>query len=469
MRGISEFVKARNLNVYLKAAILLLFLALVLSNIFVYAQSALIQQELEKLQHNQFELEKAINELREGNENSTAILVMIYAKTGQFPRRFNQTLFSDNKTYIYHFYWSRCSPCVHENEMNFNQRLPKWTMNVSDDDFEAAQYNTDREGEDIANEIFSVFGLSESEVTSDKRNRLTVLSNFEGFIFEFSGPILPETDENEDEIINAAVMYLVEGGVAFLQGSNDQNFPPFDQDDQPLSSVPFSSVLTLVVVSGLLDGINPCAFAVLLFFAAFLFITSRTSLEETKRRLLLVGLIYILGVYLAYLMIGLGIVRTIAVIPFTHLVGKIGAVLVILLGAVNIKDYFWPGRGFSLSMSTSQWKVVRKWMRNSTVLSSFIMGLIVSLFEFPCTGGIYFAILGMLAQKTTFTQGFVYLLIYNIAFILPLIILLVFVSRRRVMEFSLEKWQQRHGKRMRLLLGLVMVALGIFLLFFEFI
>jgi len=467
MRGISEFVKAGNLNVYLKAAILFLVLALVLSNIFVYAQSALIQQELERLQRNQSELEKAINELREGNENSTAILVMIYAKTGQFPRRFNQTPFSDNKTYIYHFYWSRCGSCERENERNFNQRLPKWTMNVSEDDFEAAQYNTRTQGQEIAEEIFSIFELPESEVTSSQRNRLTVLNNFEGFIFEFPTSILPE--KGDDETINAAVIYLVEGGIALLQGFNDQNFSPFDQDDQTLSSVPFSSVLTLVVVSGLLDGINPCAFAVLLFFTAFLFITSRTSLEETKRRLLLVGLIYILGVYLAYLMIGLGIVRTIAVIPFTHLVGKIGAVLVILLGAVNIKDYFWPGRGFSLSMSTFQWKVVRKWMRNSTVLSSFIMGLIVSLFEFPCTGGIYFAILGMLAQKTTFTQGFVYLLIYNVAFVLPLIILLVFVSRRRVMEFSLEKWQQRHGKRMRLLLGLVMVALGIFLLFFEFI
>jgi cytochrome c-type biogenesis protein len=467
MRGISKFVKTGNLNRYLKTAIALLVLTLVLSNIFIYAQSTLIQQELEKLQHTQSELEKAISELREENENSTAILVVIYTKTGQFPRRFNQTLFSNNKTYIYHFYWSGCGSCVYANERNFNQRLPKWTMNVSEDDFEAVQYNTRTQGQEIAKEIFSIFELPESEVTSTQRNRLMLLTNFEGFIFEFSGSILPET--GKDEIINAAVMYLVQGGVALMQDSNGQNFPPLDQDDQTLSSVPFSSVLTLVVVSGLLDGINPCAFAVLLFFTAFLFMTSHTSLEETKRRLLLVGLIYILGVYLAYLTIGLGIVRTITIIPFTHLMGKIGAVLVILLGAVNIKDYFWPGRGFSLSMSTSQWKAVRKWMRNSTVLSSFIMGVIVSLFEFPCTGGIYFAILGMLAQITTFTQGFVYLLIYNVAFVLPLIVLLVFVSRRRVMEFSLEKWQQRHGKRMRLLLGLVMVALGIFLLFFGFI
>ena len=466
MRGISKFVKSENLNVYLKGAVLLLVLVLVLSNIFVYAQSTLIQQGLEKLQHDQSELENAVNELREGNENSTAILVNIYAETGQFPIRFNQTLFSNNRTHIYHFYWSRCGSCEIRNERSFNQRLPNWTMNASENDFEAAQYNTDKEGQDIAEEIFSVFALPESEVTSSQRNRLMLLNNFEGLIFEFPTSILPET--GDDETINVAVLYLVEGGVALIQDSNNPNFPPVDPDDEDLSSIPFHSVLTLIVVSGLLDGINPCAFAVLLFFTAFLFITSRTSVEQTKRRLLLVGLIYILGVYIAYLVIGVGIVRTITITPFTHLVGKIGAVLVILLGVVNIKDYFWPGRGFSLSMSTSQWKTVRTWMRSSTILSAFVMGLIVSLFEFPCTGGIYFAILGMLAERTTFTQGFGYLLVYNVAFVLPLIVLLAFVSRRRVMKFSLEQWQQRHGKRMRLLLGLVMISLGIFLLFFSF-
>jgi len=168
-------------------------------------------------------------------------------------------------------------------------------------------------------------------------------------------------------------------------------------------------------------------------------------------------------------MIGLGVIRIVTVIPFPHLVAKIGGVLVILLGAINIKDYFWPGVGISLKMSTSEWIVARKWMRKSTVPSAFIAGLLVSLFEFPCTGGIYVAILGMLAQQTAFTQGFMYLLIYNVAFVLPLIVLLVFVSRRRVTEFSLEKWQQHQGRRMRLLLGLVMVALGLFLLFFGFV
>lgn len=468
MRGISKSINAGNLNVYLKAAVVLLVLALVLSNAFIYAQSALIQREVEKLQHDQLELENAINEFKQGNENSTAMLVAIYAKTGQFPRRFNQTLFSNNNTHICHFYWTQCPPCEIENEENFNQRLPKWTMNVSKDDFERAQYNTEKQGQEIAKKIFSVFTLPESEITSSQRNRIMVLNNFEGFIFEFPGSILPKTEE--DDAINVAVTYLVEGGIALTQDLNQQGIPPIDQDDQDFSLAPFSSVLALIVISGLLDGINPCAFAVLLFFIAFLFITSRaSSFEQTKRRLLLVGAIYITGVYLAYLMIGLGIIQIITITPFPHLIAKIGGLLVILLGAINIKDYFWPGRGFSLKMGASQWGTVRGWIRKSTVPSAFITGVLVSLFEFPCTGGIYFAILGMLGKLTSFTQGFIFLLIYNIAFVFPLIIVLVFASRRKVVQFSLEKWQQRHGKSMRLILGLVMIGLGVFLLFFGFV
>jgi len=464
MRGVSKAVNPTNLNGYLKTAVFLLGLALVLSNAFLYAQSALIQQELEKLQRVQLGFENAINELKERNDNSTVMLVGVYAKTGQFPRRFNLTLFSDNKTRIFHYYWTLCSPCEIENEENFERRLPKWTINVSEENFTAVQYNTEKQGQDIAKEIFSAFALPESEVTSSQRNRVMVLNNFEGFIFEFPGSILPEADE--DDSINAAVIYLAKGGITLAKDLNEQSNTPPEQNDQDSNSSldSFTSVLALIVISGLLDGINPCAFSVLLFFIAFLSITSRASLERTKRRLLLVGSIYIAGVYLTYLVIGLGVIKTIAITPFPHLVAKIGALLVIILGAINIKDYFLPGRGLSLSMPTSQWKTVRKWIRKSTIPSSFIAGLLVGLFEFPCTGGIYVAILGMLAQKTTFTQGFVYLLIYNAAFVLPLIILLVFASHRKIMHFSLEKWQRRRGKPMRLLLGLVMVGIGVFLL-----
>jgi hypothetical protein len=100
-------------------------------------------------------------------------------------------------------------------------------------------------------------------------------------------------------------------------------------------------ILPLIIISGLLDGINPCAFAVLLFFLAFLFRVMQSSPNrETKRRIIEVGTVYITSIYIAYLLIGIGILNAIAFLPFSNLIALLGAILVIALGIISIKDYF---------------------------------------------------------------------------------------------------------------------------------
>jgi len=227
------------------------------------------------------------------------------------------------------------------------------------------------------------------------------------------------------------------------------------------------SILSLVVVSGLLDGINPCAFAVLLFLVTLLFAMGTTTWEhpqQIRRTVLLFGSTYILAVYLTYLIIGLTLRQAIMIVPFYHLVSKMGALVVIAAGIIKIKDRFWPGRGVSLKLSPSRWETTRKWMRKATLPATFITGTLVALFEFPCTGGIYFAILSILATRTTFVEGLTYLLLYNVAFILPLMAILILASKKEIIEFSLRKWQQQEAKSMGLVEGLIYIGLGAFLL-----
>jgi len=104
-------------------------------------------------------------------------------------------------------------------------------------------------------------------------------------------------------------------------------------------------------------------------------------------------------------MIGLAMIKAVTVTPFPRLLSSIGAAAVIPLGAINIKDYFWPGWGLNLKISSSNWRLNAGWMRKATVPSAFVVGLTVSIIEFPYTGGIYLAILGLLASKTIFFQG----------------------------------------------------------------
>jgi len=227
------------------------------------------------------------------------------------------------------------------------------------------------------------------------------------------------------------------------------------------------SFLALVVVSGLLDGVNPCAFAVLLFLVTLLFAIGTTTWkhpERVRRMLGLFGLTYILAVYLAYLTVGLALRHVLAMLPFPHLVRTMGALAVIAAGVIKVKDYFRPGRGISLKPTAAQWETARKWMGKAALPATFITGALVALFEFPCTGGIYLVILSMLATRTTFVESLAYLVLYNAAFILPLVAVLVLASRREILEFSIKRWQQREGRKMGLAEGLVYIGLGAFLL-----
>jgi len=235
----------------------------------------------------------------------------------------------------------------------------------------------------------------------------------------------------------------------------------------PRSKSTFSlPILPLIIISGLLDGINPCAFAVLLFFLTFLFRVMQSSpSREMKRRIIEVGTVYITSIYIAYLLIGIGILNAIAFLPFSNLIALLGAILVITLGIISIKDYFFPGKGISLKIPSKQWKTIARLIHKATIPSTFLIGFIVALFEFPCTGGIYVAILGMLAVKASQLEGIIYLLLYNIAFVIPLIAILVLASNRQVVE-KLRDWQKAENLKMKLLIGLFMIALGAIILIF---
>ncbi|MDR7419301.1 MAG: cytochrome c biogenesis protein CcdA [Armatimonadota bacterium] len=208
-----------------------------------------------------------------------------------------------------------------------------------------------------------------------------------------------------------------------------------------------------VLGAGLLDGINPCAFSVLLFFVAFLF-----TLQRDRTDLLLFGLVYIGAIYVTYLGIGLGLLKVFQ-LGAPHLFAKIGAWMMLFLGLVNIKDFFWYGVGPSLTVPKVGMAARDRWMRRATLPATAVVGFLVGICEFPCTGGVYVGILGLLAAQTTYATGLGYLLAYNLMFILPLVALLLLIGNRRVVgQFS--RWMAANKRHLRLGQGLVMLAIG---------
>lgn len=222
----------------------------------------------------------------------------------------------------------------------------------------------------------------------------------------------------------------------------------------------YKVMLPLVVGTGFVDGLNPCAFAVLLFFIAFLF-----TIRKTKASIWRMGLVYISAIYLVYLGIGIGLLKTILITGQHHLMAKIGAWLVIVLGVINLKDYFFPRLPGKLRIPTWSKETLQSWMHKATLPAAAVLGTLVGLCVFPCSGGPYVAVIGLLAARKTYFQGLSYLLLYNLFFVLPLIIVLVLASNRKVVE-KMTVWEQSKSKFLRLISGLLMIILGVIILVF---
>jgi cytochrome c biogenesis protein CcdA len=214
------------------------------------------------------------------------------------------------------------------------------------------------------------------------------------------------------------------------------------------------ALLPLVLGTGLLDGLNPCAFAVLLFFIAFLFTIRRTAASIWG-----MGLVYVGAIFLAYFLIGLGLMRAVLFVNDHHFMAKVGAWLVIGLGLINLKDYFFPQLPVHLRIPTIAHGTIQDRLKVATLPAAAVGGFLVGLCTFPCSGGIYVAIVGLLAAQTTYLQGVGYLGLYNLAFVIPLLVILAGVGNRRVMH-RIRLAEQSSRRWVRLATGMGMVLVG---------
>lgn len=222
----------------------------------------------------------------------------------------------------------------------------------------------------------------------------------------------------------------------------------------------FKKILPLIIVSGLLDGVNPCAFAVLLFFIAFLF-----TIKRTKARVFITGLVYISAIFIAYLFIGLGLLQAVVISNAPHLMAKVGSWLVIVLGVINVLNYYFPRFPIKLKIPQFSKKTLERWMHKATLPAAFILGILVGLCTFPCSGGIYVAVITLLAAKATYARGLGYLLIYNLMFVVPLLVILFGASNKYVTD-RMTRWERSTSSVMRLWSGIIMVGFGVIILIF---
>ncbi|MBI4177139.1 MAG: hypothetical protein HY516_02130 [Candidatus Aenigmarchaeota archaeon] len=225
--------------------------------------------------------------------------------------------------------------------------------------------------------------------------------------------------------------------------------------------------LGIVVAAALADSINPCVFGVLIFLLAYM-----TRVFKNKNRMLLAGIIYIIAVYITYFLLGVGIFTLAYTAGFAKQFYWFAAVVAIAAGLFEIKDFFWYGKGFSLQIIPGGAERIKRYSKLMermetkhpllSLLVAAFLGVFVVFVELPCTGAPYLAILGMLSSGD-YATGVPLLLIYNLVFILPLIVIVGLVYAGYTFK-TLENWRKKHRALMRLLIGLFLMSLGAYMI-----
>ena len=213
-----------------------------------------------------------------------------------------------------------------------------------------------------------------------------------------------------------------------------------------------------VVGAGLLDGVNPCAFATMIFLVSYLSVRKRKG-----RELLATGAAFTLGVFLAYLGVGLGLLKFLTALPVLSTVGKwiYALTLVLCLGLAwgSFNDYRKARQGRLEDMSLKlperlrglTHQLIREGSRaQNVVLASLALGFAVSIVELACTGQVYLpTIIFVLGLPEWRLRATLALLVYNVVFIVPLIVVFLLVYFGTTSK-QLLSWMNRRAATVKL-------------------
>ncbi len=210
--------------------------------------------------------------------------------------------------------------------------------------------------------------------------------------------------------------------------------------------------LVAVILSGLIDGVNPCVFLVLAMLLSSLTILKDTSAQSLWR----VAFSFTIAIFLTYLSIGLGLWQVLYQLASFEAISRYFAYslagVVAFLGILHFYDFlvlqkYLPGSlilQFSEPYQQKIQKIISQKLAQNTLGAAGAIGFLVALLEFPCTGQVYLPIILILRHLSSqWFQAFGYLLIYNFMFILPLIIIFALlikgITLKQIQNFFVEQ------------------------------
>ncbi len=222
--------------------------------------------------------------------------------------------------------------------------------------------------------------------------------------------------------------------------------------------------LFILLGAAVIDSINPCAIGVLVFLLAYL-----TQLKVSRRALLFHGLTYLAAVFLTYLIAGALLLpviqqmRTFSVNSYLAI-----AAIIAFFGILELKEFFLPGKTSLVGIPPRYAQMIKERAQRmaGNPLVTFNLGVFVALVELPCTGAVYLAVLSLMALSGLTLSNMTMLVLYNIIFILPLLVILILFCQGMSAEV-IQRWREKNKPMMHLTIGLLLLGLAAWMVAFT--
>ncbi|KPJ93358.1 MAG: hypothetical protein AMJ55_08155 [Gammaproteobacteria bacterium SG8_15] len=242
--------------------------------------------------------------------------------------------------------------------------------------------------------------------------------------------------------------------------------------DNPVITIPLLGTLSLndyslpaytIILAGL-DAFNPCAFFVLLFLLSLL------VHAKSRKRMFIVGGVFVLFSGLMYFLFMAAWLNVFLMMGTINTITIAAGLLAVVIAMINIKDYFLFKQGVSLSIPESARptlyqrtrKLVTAGSLPAMIMATMGLAAFANLYEFLCTAGFPMVFTRILTMEELPTVTYyLYLALYNIIYVIPLLIIVVVFS----MTFGVKKLQEEQGRQLKLLSGMMMLLLGLVLVF----
>ena len=290
--------------------------------------------------------------------------------------------------------------------------------------------------------------------------------------FMFCGNLL--TGYDNKETTGLVLKSYLQACYQFAKEESPDNSTEFilDQNEQPSADIPFlgsvsasnySLPMLTVIIAGM-DAFNPCAFFVLLFLLSMM-VHSRS-----RRRMALIGGIFIFFSGAIYFIFMAAWLNLFIYLGELRLITLIAGSIAILISLINIKDFFWFKKGFSLSISDNEKPKLIDRIRHllrldsltTVIVATIILAIVANSYELLCTAGfpmVYTRILTL--QSLAIESYYLYLLFYNLIYITPLLLIVAVFT----IKLGSRKLSENEGMVLKLLSGVMMLMLGLLLVF----